>query len=220
MKIRSRKMRAAAALAMVGLVLLSAACGPKRLAQMNIQDPDKCLEPVVGGGLQLCAKAIFNGVECESYYGINILKKGYLPVQVSLVNQGQTPMALRLESFSLSYHGSELAPVPPDVVYKDLKASVGGRTAGWGIAFGVIGGVAAYSAAKSRNEALNSSLYTHEFVGQNLTAGQNVKAVLYFPLPDKPGAEGATGTALHLVLPAGATEATTLSVDLKEPAKT
>jgi hypothetical protein len=171
-----------AVMGMVGL-LTATACGPKRLAEMTIQETHRCARPVSSGSITCCAKAIETGSECESYYGLNILSNGYLPVQVSIRNDGEKAVSLKLADFALlQSDGTSAQAVSPDAVYSDLKASVGGRTLGWGVLFGVIGGVAAYSAAKNRNEALGSSLHTRPFLDQSIPPSQETSGVVYFKL--------------------------------------
>lgn len=201
-------------------VVLAIGCGPKRLAEMKIQDPSQCLNAVEEQGVRLCVKPIFNGAECESYYGINILKKGYLPVEVSMANHAQVSITVPLDSIVLTYHGKDIPPTPSNDVYKDLKASVGGRTAGWGVLFGVVGGVAAYNSAKHRNEALGSSLHTNNFEGQILEANKELKGVLYFKLPNEAQVYGqpkAKGATLHLNAKESSESVIALSVPLQEP---
>jgi hypothetical protein len=212
--------KAAGMFAVCCAMVITVACGPKRLAEMKIQDPAQCVNAVEEQGVRLCVKPIFDGAECESYYGINILKKGYLPVEVSMANHAQGSITVPLDSILLTYHGKDLKPTPSNDVYKDLKASVGGRTVGWTILCGGIGGVAAYNAAKHRNEALGSSLHTNNFEGQILEANKELKGVLYFKLPQEVEVYGrpkVKGVTLHLNAKGGSDSVISMSVPLQEP---
>jgi hypothetical protein len=78
-------------------------------------------------GKVLFSYKTFSKKDCERYLGKDVIKAGYQPVQISIINQ--TDHYVRF-----SPHRITLKTVPADVVAKRVYDSTASRFIGWGIA--------------------------------------------------------------------------------------
>jgi hypothetical protein len=163
-------------------VLFIMSCAAKKLAVIDLPKANECLRPVESGNIVLCAEIVSEAEDVEAYYGIDLIDKGFLPVKVSLINKNDDIYIISKDSVFLKYGDTRIQSSGPGEVAEALKASVGGRTAGWGIAFGVIGGSVAYTQARNRNEALNLALHTKPLFFGQIPKGCERTGMLYFKI--------------------------------------
>lgn len=69
---------------------------------------------------------IYNARDCENYLDRNILSEGYIPVQLTVRNQGNDPLYLSAHNFSVPLCSSR-------EVASKAHTSTGGRIAAWGV---------------------------------------------------------------------------------------
>lgn len=199
-------------------LFLSLSCAPKRQAELDFTSLSQCPDQLVANGVGLCAKGFFSADESKQFFGTNMVKRGYLPVQISLSNAGAESCSLTPASFRLTYHETECVPSPARAVYKDIRASLGGNTAVLSVAFGVVVGFAGFFATKHHNDKMAAKLQRNSFQDVTLQPGQSLQTVLYFPLPDEPAIYNKkypTGAVLHFLK--GEEGASVLDFDLHEP---
>jgi len=155
-------------------------CAGKRLAQIEIPNPKECLRNAENGEIMLCANAIYIKEDMMAYYGIDLLKKGWLPVKLSISNIGGQTISIEKKGIVLIVDDKVFPCCEAHEVFSNTKASVTGRTIGWGTAFGVIGGSVAYTSARNRNEALSLALYSKQFFFGKIPVNETRKGLVYF----------------------------------------
>lgn len=160
------------------IILIS--CAAKRLAQIDIPNPKECLHTADNGEIMLCADPIFIKEDILAYYGIDLLSKGWFPVKISISNIGAETISIEKKGVVLIFDDKVFVCYGANEAFKDTKASVTGRTIGWGAAFGVIGGSLAYTSARNRNEAVSLALYSKQFFFGKIPVNETRKGLVYF----------------------------------------
>jgi len=168
----------------VGLFLVSCA-SHKAVQQPNLTyDLAAQKNKVTENGVDLVTKPIHSKSELKSYFDQDLLKDGILPVQVSISNNSHNDFYLDTEGISLVDPSQNRYPVlPVSAVVKKAKKSYW-RTAGWGVAFGLLGVIPSAINVNSTNTKIEDDYYAKALKSGNLSNGAGMEGLVFFAVPD------------------------------------
>lgn len=121
----------------------------------------------------------------KQIFDTNLTKKGYLPVQISIVNKKDCNLTFDKDGVViLSPEGVEIPRTSNLDVARDTDKSIG-RTVGWTVAFGVVGLIPSALNVSKTNKRIQADYVAKAPIEGNLVPGGMVDGILFFKLPDK-----------------------------------
>jgi hypothetical protein len=164
--------------------LLSSCASHNATYQSNLAyDIDAQKNKVTENGIELMAKPVLLKSEYKSYFGENLIKYGVLPVQVYISNHSEEDFLLSTDGIILIDPSQKHYPVVPvnDVVKKVKKSYW--RTAGWGVAFGLIGAVPSMINVNHTNKKIQEDYASKVLKSGNVPDGAVTEGTVFFEVP-------------------------------------
>ncbi len=183
--LKNKPMRRILIYILIFYLIASCGCAQKKLSVIEIPSTTECEKVYKNDSIEICASALVEEPDLKVYYGLDLLDKGVVPFKLSVFNKGISPIVIDNSSLSLQIGEKYFKAINPNEAYDILKASVGGRTVGWGLAFGIVGGSIAYAESKRRNESLNLALHTNPFFFGKFNSKIERKGLIYFAIDKK-----------------------------------
>ncbi len=123
-----------------------------------------------------------NSKKSTETFGADLKEAGILALQVIVANQGQRRLAVRKSDFLLRLPvNREYIPAPITSVASRLESSAGVN--GWGIGFGLLGLLDAFSQQENADSARRADLRNKEFRDTTLAPQEEVHGFLFFLIP-------------------------------------
>lgn len=169
---------------------------------------------LVQGNLEFMARPIHSRTELETYFGTDLLRHGVLPVQMVVANKSGETVNFTTEGLALYDPSGGRHPfLPADKVVDKSKRSHW-RTAGWGVAFGILGAVPSAMNVERVNRQIRADFEARSIKGGNLVDGGITEGTAFFQVPE--GLSSLDGYALAFVYRrAGAAEPLTIRYNLQ-----
>lgn len=139
---------------------------------------------VTKDGVVLMTKPIHVKSELKSFFDQDLLKYGILPFQVSISNNSTNDFYLSTEGISLTDPSHNTYPILPvsDVVTKAKKSYW--RTAGWGVAFGLLGAIPSMINVNNTNQKIEDDYYAKSLKSGSMPGGAVTTGLVFFAVPD------------------------------------
>lgn len=173
-------------MALLGLVALASGCASHKVTEapdlaFDLQVQQQVVED---SGVTMLARPIHAKSELEAYFDSDLVKLGILPVQINLHNKSHDRnLIFSPENISLyAPDSSRSAQLDVNQIMDRAKKSYW-RTAGWGVAFGLIGaGVSAVNVSKTNNK-MQATYESRIVKGGNLNKGNMTEGFVFFNVP-------------------------------------
>ena len=168
------------------MVLLSSCASYNAARQPNLSYNLEAQEKKVETeGISLMAKCFHSKSELIAYFDDDILKYGIMPVQIGLKNVSY-PRTLMLNTDGINLidpTGTKIPIMPCEQVIEKTKKSYW-RTAGWGVAFGLLGAIPSLINVSNTNEKIKADYESRMFKTGNLICGGNTEGMVFFSVPE------------------------------------
>jgi hypothetical protein len=177
-----------------GCASYNAARPPALSYDLHTQDQKVSVDGVV-----LMAKPVHQQAELERYFDDDLLKYGILPVQINLYNNRQDgTLTFSTDGVNLVSAANERSPVLSiDQMIDKAKRSYW-RTAGWGLAFGLVGATVSAINVSNTNKKLRADYESRILQSGTLRPGSTTEGFVFFPVP--PDISSLNGWKISLVL--------------------
>jgi len=115
----------------------------------------------------------------------DLIEKGYLPVQISILNKKDCNVTFNKEGIVLLTPEEIVIPRTSNLkVAMDTDKSIG-RTVGWTVGFGVIGLIPSAMNVSKTNKRIQADYVAKAPIEGNLIPGGLVDGILFFKLPEE-----------------------------------
>jgi hypothetical protein len=131
-------------------------------------------------GVEVMIRAVHQKDLLSSYYDEDLILYGVLPVQVCIDNLSDQERYLGVEYATLlSPDGIQRSPLSLEEVFDRAKKSYW-RTAGWGVAFGLLGAVPSIINVSSTNEQLKADYDSSMLKSGNMVEKARAEGSVFF----------------------------------------
>lgn len=173
-------------MALVGLVALASGCASHRVTEAPALsfDLEAQQQVVETSGVAMMARPVHAKSELETYFDNDLVRLGILPVQVNLHNKSYGGnLIFSPQSISLyAPDDSHVVQLGVNQIMDRAKKSYW-RSAGWGVAFGLVGaGVSAVNVSQT-NKKVRSTYESRIIKGGNLDEGNMTEGFVFFDVP-------------------------------------
>jgi hypothetical protein len=168
------------------LVIFLCSCASHKVVhQSNLTyDLESQKNKVSENGVDLMTKPIHLKSELKTYFDQDLLKDRILPVQVSITNNSDEEFYLSTDGIYLtdpSQNNYHVLPVD-DVIEKAKKSYW--RTAGWGVAFGLLGAVPSLINVSSTNKKIKADYESRVLKSGKMPHGAVTEGLVFFAVPE------------------------------------
>ena len=157
----------------------------------SINTPDlasnsDCLaEKQVSNDVEVMMLAIHDKQSLKSYFDEDLIGLGILPVKVSIDNIGENPCFIGVEYAHIADpHDAKSPALTLEEVYSRTSKSYW-RTAGWGVAFGLLGALPSAVNVASTNQKIKADYETCMLKDGRLPAKTHTDGTLFFAIDEK-----------------------------------
>ena len=158
----------------VAIVSILSGCASYTVKPMPTMNPTTAANHTEKDNLYIAARVLSTAHECRAVFSDNLVGGGYIPVEVSFENMGQSPIILYRQNITLiSRKNGRISPVSPTEVAEHFSNSI----VGGALVTGVFGIAAAEHANHKRESAFHSKGLRKTTVIAN---GNVVDGFLYF----------------------------------------
>ncbi|MEE9615145.1 MAG: hypothetical protein V3W31_09420 [Thermodesulfobacteriota bacterium] len=120
--------------------------------------------------------------ENEQFFGVDLVKHEVLPAQMALINNTDATLQFTNQKILLiDPDGEEYQPLTLDEVMERAKKSFW-RTAGWGVAFGLIGAIPSAMNVSKANKKIRADYDARIMKDAKLVHGATTEGTLFFSL--------------------------------------
>jgi hypothetical protein len=168
------------------LVLLSSCASYKAVRQPDLSYNLEAQEKKVDTeGVVLMVKCFHSKSELITYFDDDILQYGVMPVQINLKNHSYPrPLTLNTDGINLvDPKGVKIPTMSCEQVVEKTKKSYW-RTAGWGVAFGLVGAIPSLINVSNTNEKIKADYESRMFKTGNLICGSVTEGLVFFSVPE------------------------------------
>jgi hypothetical protein len=168
------------------LVFLSSCASHKAARQPDLSyDLEAQEKKVDTEGVALMVKCFHSKPELITYFDDDILQYGVMPVQINLKNDSY-PRTLMLNTDGINLIDPTGVKIPimscEQVVEKTKKSYW--RTAGWGVAFGLLGAIPSLINVSNTNEKIKADYESRMFKTGNLICDSETEGLIFFSVPE------------------------------------
>ncbi len=168
------------------LVLLTSCATHKAARQPNLSYDLRAQENKIDNeGVTLMAKCFHLKSEMVTYFDDDLLQYGLLPVQINLKNNSY-PRTLVLNADRINLidpTGVKIPIMSYDQVIDKAKKSYW-RTAGWAVAFGLLGAIPSLVNVSNTNEKIQADYESRMLKCGNLNCGSETEGLTFFSVPE------------------------------------
>jgi hypothetical protein len=168
------------------LVVLTSCATHKAARQPNLSYDLRAQENKVDNkGVILMAKCFHLKSEMVTYFDDDLLQYGLLPVQINLKNNSY-PRTLVLNADRINLidpTGVRISIMSYDQVIDKAKKSYW-RTAGWAVAFGLLGAIPSLINVSNTNEKIQADYESRMLKCGNLNCGSETEGLTFFSVPE------------------------------------
>lgn len=135
-------------------------------------------------GMILMVKPFHLKSELATYFDDDVLKYGVLPIQINLQNKSY-PGAIVFNADGINLIDATGARSPGmacEQVYDKVKRSQW-RSAGWGVAFGLVGVIPSLINVSTTNDKIRADLESRMIKSGNIVPGGMTEGLTYFSVP-------------------------------------
>lgn len=136
-------------------------------------------------GISYMVKCFYLKSDLDTYFDDDILKYGILPVQINLQNKHYPrPVILNTDGINLiNSTGVRFPMLSCEQVMEKIKKSYW-RTAGWGVAFGLLGVIPSAINVSNTNKKIRSDYESRMIKSGNLVCGGMTEGLCFFSVPE------------------------------------
>jgi hypothetical protein len=150
-----------------------------------VSNPDCLAEKQVKNDVEIMMMAIHDKQSLKSYFDEDLIALGVLPVKVSIDNIGENPCFIGVEYAHIADpHDAKSAAMTLEEVYNRTSKSYW-RTAGWGVAFGLLGALPSAVNVASTNQKIKADYDTCMLKDGRLPAKTHTDGTLFFEIDEK-----------------------------------
>ena len=150
-----------------------------------VSNPECQLEKQVINDVEVMMMAIHEKQSLKSYFDEDLIALGILPVKVSIDNVGENPCFIGVEYAQIEGPNHvESSALTLEQVYNRTSKSYW-RTAGWGVAFGLLGALPSAVNVASTNKKIKADYDTCMLKDGRLPAKTHTDGTLFFDIDEK-----------------------------------
>lgn len=152
---------------------------PELAFDLSVQE-----QKVETDGIIMMAKPFYNQTDLLTYFGNDLLLVGIMPIMINIENKSYDGnLKLSFDGLNLIGPDGERSPVVSlDQLFKKTKKSFW-RTAGWGVAFGIVGVAVSAINVSNTNKKIRADYESRLLKDGYLRKGNKTEGTVFFAVP-------------------------------------
>ena len=180
MKIANIFIAAATALTLIGCATHTAIKQPNLNSRLDTQQNKQIVS-----GVEVMARPLHSIADLKANFDEDLILYGVLPFHVSFRNTNSSICHINMEHMTLIQpDGSSCQPLNLDQVCDSASKSYF-RTAGWGVAFGIVGAIPSLINVAMTNDKIKADYESCMIKNGDLVSGAYTEGALFFPIDKK-----------------------------------